>query len=360
VTGIEGQALDLSVGTDTVYVEVPDNPVINVGIGEFTYSLLLNIPDYAGNREILHKGSADGSWFGLTLKDSILSFTIDDGTNESSVVLDRANVHLYDTTGEDDGWNHIVAIRDRIKDSLFLYINQRMVSSAKDNTEGSIGSASPLIFGAMDAKFNGILDEIRYYNEPIVIEDLQTLTRKYGIDPKYIPSSVADLKSITIIPAAALDPSFDKDVLEYAVELPDGTTSIRVVAFPQDIKANVTGTGDVDVSSGTGTAEIVVTAEDGYTVKTYTINFTVIVGINDVISADLKVFYNSLDNCLVFANRDNIDRVEIYSIDGRKLYVEENISTGRMYLNSANLQGNTVYIARIHNGNEFGILKFVK
>ena len=42
VPGHTDQALDLSIGTDPTYVEVADNSIINVGMGEFTYSMLLN------------------------------------------------------------------------------------------------------------------------------------------------------------------------------------------------------------------------------------------------------------------------------------------------------------------------------
>jgi hypothetical protein len=356
VEGLDGQALDLSIGTDPTYVEVADNEVVNIGAGEFTYSLLLNVTDTESNREMLYKGSADGASYALALNGTVLSFTLDDGTNETSVVLDEADKHLHT-----DGWNHIAAIRDRVNDSIYLYINQRMVGAVKHNSE-DLGSTVPLIIGAgadKDVKFDGMLDEIRLYNEPISVTDLQTLTRLYGIDAKYIPSSNADLRSLTVIPAADLSPAFDKNVVEYNVELPMGTTSVRVNALPDDFLSTVSGAGEVDVSSGSGTAEVVVTAEDG-TVKTYTVNFTVLTGIDDARFADLVVVYNSMENSLIFLNRDDITRVEIFDITGSKRYVQENISSGRMNLGSANLESNAIYIARIYAGNELSILKFVK
>ncbi len=356
VEGLDGQALDLSPGTDPTYVEVADNEVVNIGAGEFTYSLLLNVTDTESNREMLYKGSANGASYALALNGTALSFTIDDGTNETSVVLNEAGKHLYT-----DGWNHIAAIRDRVQDSIYLYINQRMVGAVKHNSE-DLGSTVPLIIGAgenKDVKFDGQLDEIRLYDEPISLIDLQTLTRQYGIDPKYIPSSNADLRSLTVIPAATLNPAFDKNVVEYNVELPSGTTSVRVTALPDDFLSNVSGTGEVDVSSGSATAEVVVTAEDG-TVKTYTVNFTVVTGIDDARFADLVVVYNSIENSLIFLNRDDITRVEIFDITGSKRYVQENISSGRMNLGSANLESNAIYIARIYAGDELSILKFVK
>jgi len=357
VEGLDGQALDLSIGTDPTYIEVADNEVVNIGSGEFTYSLLFNVTDMDGDREMVYKGSADGASYALALNGTALSFTLDDGTNETSVVLNDANKHVHM-----DGWNHVAAVRDRIQDSIFLYINQRLVGAAKHNSE-DLGSTVPLIIGAganKDVKFDGMLDEIRLYNEPISLTDLQTLTRQYGIDPKYIPSSNAYLKSMTLVPSAPLNPAFDKYVYEYTCELPAGIESVRVNALPDDFLSTVTGTGVVDVSSGSGTAEVVVTAEDGVTVRTYTINFTVVTGIDDARFADLIVVYNSIENCLVFVNRDNIERVEIFNIAGIKLYEQKNISSGRMSLNSANLPGNAVYIARVFTEETFSVLKFVK
>jgi hypothetical protein len=330
---------------------------VNIGSGEFTYSLLVNITDTDSNKEMLYKGAADGASYALALNGSALSFTLDDGTDETSVVVSDANKHLYT-----DGWNHIAAVRDRIQDSIFLYINQRMVGAVKHNSE-DLGSAVPLIIGAgadKDAKFDGLLDEIRLYNEPISLTDLQTLTRQYGIDPKYIPSSNANLRSLTVIPAATLNPAFDKNVVEYNVELPSGTTSVRVTALPDNFLSTVTGTGEVDVSSGSGTAEVVVTAEDKVTLKTYTINFTVVTGIEEVTGNELRVFYHSLENSLVFVNRDLIERVEIFSITGEKLYEQEPVTGGRMNLDPANLHSNAVYVARIFAEDEFSVFKFVK
>ncbi|MBN1414269.1 MAG: cadherin-like beta sandwich domain-containing protein, partial [Bacteroidales bacterium] len=355
VEGLEGQALDLSIGTDTTYVEVADNPVVNVGLGEFTYSVFLKIADLDSNRKILHKGSASGKWYALALDGNTLSFAIDDGTNETSIAFDKANLHLYT-----DGWNHIAAIRDRIQDSIFLYVNQRIVGSAKDNTDMSIGSDLPLIIGAgenKDVKFNGMLDEIRFYNAPLSFNDLKSLSNKYGIDARYIPSSNANLRSITLAPSAALTPAFDKNVTEYGAVLPGGTTSVRVTALPEDFKSTLTGTGNVDVSSGSGTAAIVVTAEDGITVKTYTVNF-IITGINEI-SGNGIIYYNPLEDCLIFVNIDNISRVEIYDMAGMKLFEKNDVSE-RMSLHNANLKKDAVFIVRIIAGNESSVMKFVR
>jgi hypothetical protein len=81
----------------------------------------------------------------------------------------------------------------------------------------------------------------------------------------------ADLASITL---SAGTLTFNPATTLYDVELPAETMSVTAsaIAALEDVK--VTGTGAVDVSSGTGVSNIVVTALDGSTMKTYTINYT--------------------------------------------------------------------------------------
>jgi len=96
----------------------------------------------------------------------------------------------------------------------------------------------------------------------------------------YIPDSLvisvssADLSNLTLS-AGTLDPDFHADTLEYDVVLPGGTETVTVDAAGLDASSTITGTGDVDVSSGSGIATLVVTASDMVTTKTYTVNFTV-------------------------------------------------------------------------------------
>lgn len=71
-----------------------------------------------------------------------------------------------------------------------------------------------------------------------------------------------------------LTPEFNKDTLEYSLNLPSDTESINIIADKEDKKANIIGTGEVKVSEGINTLEIIVTAENGNK-KTYVIKATV-------------------------------------------------------------------------------------
>lgn len=78
------------------------------------------------------------------------------------------------------------------------------------------------------------------------------------------------LKSLSV-EGATLSPEFNKDTLEYTVELEPETTSIKVNATKEDSTASITGTGDITVSEGDNNIKIVVTAQNGNE-RVYVIN----------------------------------------------------------------------------------------
>ena len=65
---------------------------------------------------------------------------------------------------------------------------------------------------------------------------------------------------------------FKRDNYSYNVEVSNEVSEVNVYGTAADSKAKVTGTGKVSLKEGSNTAKVVVTAEDGKTTKTYTIN----------------------------------------------------------------------------------------
>lgn len=93
-------------------------------------------------------------------------------------------------------------------------------------------------------------------------------------NPQVIPpkqySSNNYLSSLNI-EGYSLDKDFDKEVLEYNVELPNGTEKINISAKTENGNAKVTGIGEVSVTEGNNKIELKVTAENG-NVRIYIIN----------------------------------------------------------------------------------------
>ena len=82
-----------------------------------------------------------------------------------------------------------------------------------------------------------------------------------------------NLKSLSI-EGYQLSPTFNKNTLEYNVEVPNYVTKVKINATKEDSTASIQGTGEREVSEGKNKLEIKVTAQNG-SVKTYVINVTV-------------------------------------------------------------------------------------
>ena len=65
---------------------------------------------------------------------------------------------------------------------------------------------------------------------------------------------------------------FKHKITSYEVVVPEDTEEIEIYAKTQDASATVTGTGMKKLEVGENVFEVVVTAEDGATRKTYTLN----------------------------------------------------------------------------------------
>ena len=86
-------------------------------------------------------------------------------------------------------------------------------------------------------------------------------------------SSNNNLKNLSI-DGYKLSPSFNKNTLEYTVDLPSDVEQITINASKEDSSSKVSGTGKIKVSEGLNKLSVKVTAENGNT-KTYIIKATV-------------------------------------------------------------------------------------
>lgn len=168
-------------------------------------------------------------------------------------------------------------------------------------------------------------------------------------------SNDASLSDLTVS-EGTLSPFFDAGTFEYSVDLPAGTTTVTTTASTNEANATVTGDGAIDVSSGSGTSTIVVTAEDGTTTQTYTIEFTVIVGVGDMPQESILVYptITSEHFNIDFAGKPGL--VKVYDITGKlvlKIKARTDIET--IYL-----QNEGMYIFRLENENGSRTVKVFK
>ena len=110
-----------------------------------------------------------------------------------------------------------------------------------------------------------------------------------------------------------LDSDFDKEKLEYTVNVPAETEKIKINGQLADSKAKVTGLGEKEVKTGLNTIEIVVTAENGNK-RTYTIKATVLELVPTIVNIDSNEY-------TVIKNKDELPKISEY-------YKEKEIKIG--------------------------------
>jgi hypothetical protein len=101
-------------------------------------------------------------------------------------------------------------------------------------------------------------------------------------------SSEARLESIKLNDIGLF--GFDSDV--YTYDLGVKLSSVTVTATPMDENADVeiTGDGNIDLSSGSATVLLTVTAEDGSTTKVYTLNIVKSSGVENIQESEMTVY----------------------------------------------------------------------
>lgn len=97
-----------------------------------------------------------------------------------------------------------------------------------------------------------------------------TVTARTQAEIEASYSDNADLKSLNVSDYE-ISPSFDKDILNYSLEVPNEVDKITINAIRVDNGAHINGYGEKELLEGNNKFEIVVTAEKGNK-KTYVIN----------------------------------------------------------------------------------------
>lgn len=172
------------------------------------------------------------------------------------------------------------------------------------------------------------------------------------------------LKSLSV-DGYELSPSFDKETLEYTVELDSTVESIKVNASAEDSTASLIGGGEISVVEGSNTIELVVTAQNGNT-RTYKITANVKeinpinVEVNDkkytvvkrksaltapdnftettvvINNEEIPAFYNEITDYTVVGlkNEEGIVELFIYDLDSGKYtkYQELNFNSNKIFL----------------------------
>ncbi|MFC2081136.1 cadherin-like beta sandwich domain-containing protein [Bacteroidota bacterium] len=209
---------------------------------------------------------------------------------KKTVIIDHCNVHrrtdirdddLFDVTGaagtsftlsnsiiSDIRLDKIWDLRDNVTDSIMnCYFFE--VDSAHNMTSNTWSYESA--FTEQDPMFTNGPDGALYLDAASPALTASTTGGAIG-DPRWLVAPTAGTLFRLIFDAGYLTSTFVDTVYDYTAKFPIDSTSITVNALTSYAADTVTGTGVVDVSSGTGVATLVVTAADAST-RTYTISF---------------------------------------------------------------------------------------
>ncbi|WP_286312693.1 cadherin-like beta sandwich domain-containing protein, partial [Romboutsia ilealis] len=161
------------------------------------------------------------------------------------------------------------------------------------------------------------------------IKELKTGLNKYEIVVTeenesintYILNMTKEVSSnnylVNLIPSSgSLNPKFNKDILEYTLDLGYETSELEFNAIVESNLAHVTGVESKVVSEGLSTREIIVTAEDG-SVRTYKIN------VNKETAAEARLESLEIEGYLVEFNPDTYSYNLSVSISKKELLESE-------------------------------------
>ncbi|MDA3879492.1 MAG: T9SS type A sorting domain-containing protein [Prolixibacteraceae bacterium] len=146
---------------------------------------------------------------------------------------------------------------------------------------------------------------------------------------------------------------FSAETFSYDVELPAGTTDVpEVTATTSNENASV----NTDAATGLpGATTITVTAEDGETVATYTINFSIETSVNTINNQLVNVFPTVSDGAFTVRANTNNYKVSVYSITGKKV-METKASTTETRIH---VPAKGMYLFAVEMNNEVKVFKVV-
>ncbi len=225
--------------------------------------------------------------FNSSTKNVKVTVTAEDGTTKDyTIVLSRAlsnNSYLKDISI--DGTNI-----DGFNKENFEYNIKVSRETDSINISAILDDEKATLTTDLSNKFSLNLGTNKI-NIVVTAENGDTSTYVLNIERE--KNNDATLDSLTVS-KGTLTPAFNKNTLNYTVNVENDVTSIEVSATATDSNATVTGTGTKQLNTGDNTVTIKVTSESG-SENTYTINVIRAKSSNNNLT-DIKVDGNSIEN----------------------------------------------------------------
>ncbi|HEX6431299.1 MAG TPA: LamG-like jellyroll fold domain-containing protein, partial [Niastella sp.] len=167
-------------------VQVPHAEQLLFDANSFSISFWIKLTNGSSNYNssggkdcyLIHKGQftdPGGKWYGVQLKDSILTFAIDDASAKSNIDVNLKKASAYPIFN--NNFSHIIAIKDTAAKQIRLYINGVLAGSKTYTTSGTTGKAVALLIGnsVENKPFHDVMDDVRLYNYTLSATEIASL-----------------------------------------------------------------------------------------------------------------------------------------------------------------------------------------
>ncbi|MDL2290137.1 leucine-rich repeat protein [Paludibacteraceae bacterium OttesenSCG-928-F17] len=244
-------------------------------------------------------------------------------TSEVTLLVPASAISVYET---EDVWKDFNIVAGYMLEAISNNKEYGSVSGSR-NTLYPYGESVTITATPEDAcKFTGwiINEEVISTDNPYTF----SVTEDIALTANFI-STDATLAELTAS-AGVLSPAFSNTVTEYSVDVENTITEIIFTATPSDKNATIQGDGTHSLTVGENTFDIVVTADDGETTKTYTITVTRSENTTSITEAavkDMDIYPNPVMDRLYIDTPAAVQDVAIYNTDGAIVRQQTNASS---------------------------------
>jgi hypothetical protein len=389
-------------GTTTQDYTVTFNPILEVATVQalrasldetrkyrITGELLLSYQQSFRNKKYLQDGTG-----GVLVDDDpgiiTTTYAVGDGITglEGSVEIYRGNLQLHPTidpgaaTSSGNTITPVVATVAQLKADRDMY-QSTLVTLENVTIGGADGSAvfengknydifapgpdtmelrtefySTTLTGTVipdSANVTGIV--IHYFDAvqiaPRLLEDVEELV-------PFVPSTDATLSGL-MVDGVSVD-GFSPALLSYNVTLASdysGLPAVTADASDENATVNVDPVTDLSGDAAARTATITVTAEDGTTTKTYTIEFTLAVGISNDLFGNVSIYPVPASTLLYVQQAESLQTLTVYSITGTAVMQLENAGSELLSLDVSDLEAG-LYMLKMENEKGSAVVRFLK
>ena len=279
VGGADGTVVGGTIN-DGAYTASADGEYIDLPAGDITIdrypSITLELCITAGNG--VNGTNVMTSYFGNTTGSYGTDYYFTSHKSRAAISCNNtsspwsAESGVTGTTLDDGKKHHLVSTLTN--DSISWYVDGQLVGKAEVSADNKIKNLGTDYAYLCKSGYTGDKTWMGTVHEYNIFVGEMTDSAIVARALAFLPDTIATLSSLSV-DAGSLVPEFNADSTEYTLTVPYGMNLVTVTAVPDDENSTVTGDGAIDVSSGSATATIVVTAEDGTTTLTYTIEITV-------------------------------------------------------------------------------------